>query len=46
MRLKELAGTRIRFGDRPLTVLLRREGWRISMLSGIAFGLPMMREAE
>jgi len=30
MRLKELAATRIRFGYRRLTVLLRREGWRVN----------------
>jgi hypothetical protein len=28
MRLRELAASRIRFGYRPLTVLLRREGWQ------------------
>ncbi len=30
MRLKELAATRIRFGYRRLTVLLRREGWLVN----------------
>ena len=28
MRLRELAACRVRFGDRRLTVLLRRDGWR------------------
>ncbi len=30
MRLKELAGVRIRYGYRRLHILLRREGWRIN----------------
>ena len=30
MRLKELAATRVRFGYRRLTVLLRREGWVVN----------------
>ena len=30
MRLKELAATRVRFGYRRLTVLLRREGWFVN----------------
>ncbi len=30
MRLKELAATRVRFGYRRLTVLLRREGWWVN----------------
>ena len=30
MRLKELAATRVRFGYRRLTVLLRREGWLVN----------------
>ena len=30
MRLKELAATRVRFGYRRLTVLLRREGWMVN----------------
>lgn len=30
VRLKELAGVRIRFGYRRLTTLLRREGWAIN----------------
>jgi putative transposase len=29
-RLRELAGVRVRFGYRRLTVLLRREGWRVN----------------
>jgi len=27
VRLRELAGSRVRFGYRRLTVMLRREGW-------------------
>ena len=30
VRLRELAGTRIRYGYRRLTVLLRREGWEVN----------------
>ena len=30
MRLKELAGARVRYGYRRLTVLLRREGWKVN----------------
>jgi putative transposase len=30
MRLRELAGTRTRYGYRRLTVLLRREGWAVN----------------
>jgi putative transposase len=30
MRLRELAAARVRFGYRRLTVLLRREGWRVN----------------
>ena len=30
IRLRDLAGTRIRYGYRRLTVLLRREGWRVN----------------
>jgi len=30
MRLRELAGSRIRYGYRRLTVLLRREGWKVN----------------
>lgn len=30
MRLKDLAATRVRFGYRRLTVLLRREGWAVN----------------
>ena len=30
MRLKEFAATRVRFGYRRLTVLLRREGWMVN----------------
>ena len=30
MRLRELAATRVRFGYRRLTVLLKREGWRVN----------------
>ena len=29
-RLRELAAVRVRFGYRRLTVLLRREGWRVN----------------
>src|SRR5713226_8268510 len=30
MRLRELAGSRVRFGYRRLTVMLRREGWAVN----------------
>jgi putative transposase len=30
IRLRELAASRVRFGYRRLTVLLRREGWRVN----------------
>lgn len=30
MRLRELAASRVRFGYRRLTVLLRRDGWRVN----------------
>lgn len=30
MRLKDLAGTRVRYGYRRLHVLLKREGWRVN----------------
>jgi putative transposase len=30
MRLRELAGSRTRYGYRRLTVLLRREGWKVN----------------
>jgi len=30
MRLREVAAARVRFGYRRLTVLLRREGWRVN----------------
>ena len=30
MRLRELAASRVRFGFRRLTVILRREGWRVN----------------
>jgi len=30
MRLRELAASRVRFGYRRLTVILRREGWRVN----------------
>ena len=30
VRLKELAGRRVRYGYRRLTILLRREGWRVN----------------
>jgi transposase InsO family protein len=30
IRLRDLAGTRIRYGYRRLTVILRREGWRVN----------------
>jgi putative transposase len=30
VRLKELAAVRVRYGYRRLTLLLRREGWRIN----------------
>ena len=30
VRLRELAGSRVRYGYRRLTVLLRREGWEVN----------------
>ena len=30
MRLRELAASRVRSGYRRLTVMLRREGWRVN----------------
>lgn len=30
MRLRELAASRVRFGYRRLTVLLKREGWAVN----------------
>ena len=30
MRLRELAASRVRFGYRRLTVMLRREGWAVN----------------
>lgn len=30
MRIKELAATGVRYGDRPIHVLLQREGWEIN----------------
>jgi hypothetical protein len=30
MRLRELAASRVRFGYSRLTVILRREGWRVN----------------
>ena len=30
MRLRELAGSRVRYGYRRLTVLLKREGWQVN----------------
>jgi putative transposase len=30
MRLRDLAGSRVRYGYRRLTVLLRREGWKVN----------------
>jgi putative transposase len=30
MRLRELAASRVRYGYRRLTVLLRREGWKVN----------------
>ena len=30
LRLRELAGSRVRYGYRRLTVLLRREGWAVN----------------
>jgi putative transposase len=31
MRLRELAASRVRFGYRRLTVLLRCDGWRVNV---------------
>jgi putative transposase len=30
MRLRDLAGSRVRYGYRRLTILLRREGWKVN----------------
>jgi putative transposase len=30
IRLRDLAGSRVRYGYRRLTVLLRREGWKVN----------------
>lgn len=30
MRLRELTGSRVRYGYRRLTVLLKREGWEVN----------------
>ena len=30
LRLRELAGVRTRYGYRRLTILLRREGWKVN----------------
>ena len=30
VRLRELAGSRVRYGYRRLTVLLKREGWAVN----------------
>lgn len=30
VRLRELAGSRVRYGYRRLTVMLRREGWEVN----------------
>jgi len=30
LRLRELAGSRVRYGYRRLTILLRREGWAVN----------------
>ena len=30
MRLREIAATHVRYGYRRLTVLLRREGWKVN----------------
>ncbi len=30
IRLRELAGSRVRYGYRRLTVLLKREGWEVT----------------
>ena len=30
MRMRELAAARVRFGERRLTVLLRRDGWPVN----------------
>ncbi len=31
MRLRELAGSRVRYGYRRLTVMLKREGWEVNV---------------
>ena len=31
VRLRELAGSRVRYGYRRLTVLLKREGWEVNV---------------
>ena len=53
MRLRELAASRIRFGYRRLTVLLKREGWRVnakriyrlSSEEGLTVGTKQRRKA-
>jgi hypothetical protein len=38
-RLRELAAVRVRFGYRRLTVLLRREGWKVAAFKQKRSGL-------
>jgi len=39
MRLRELTASRVRVGYRRLTVILRREGWRVNPNANIGFTL-------
>jgi rubrerythrin len=39
-RLRELAAVRVRFGYRRLTVLLRREGWKVAAFKQTLDALP------
>jgi putative transposase len=36
-RIREIAETRMRYGYRRITVLLRREGWRVNVKACIGF---------
>ncbi|AXC16087.1 Mobile element protein (plasmid) [Acidisarcina polymorpha] len=43
VRLRELAGSRVRYGYRRLTVLLKREGWEVNAKPGSpAIGLCLL----
>jgi putative transposase len=52
IRLRELAGVRVRYGYRRLQILLRREGWRVNhkrvyrlyRLEGLAVRYPVRKK--